>query len=680
MANPSPAPAQVGVMFHRLDASRRRLAWLATAALLSLAVIWGRTTVLILVEGGDWRAEALRPIRNQREVWGRRGRILSRDGTVLATDVPVSGLAMHYRCMEDPPDDLWLARQARRRLPASQRRDPAAVAESKAGLLREIHDLRRRLALLAGMSEDEWRSKSRQIQVRVEAIAQAVNRRRGSDQSPIVVTEELDYHVIADNVGLEVVAAVEGHPDLYPWARIVAGNQRVYPQAPLAASVLGTLAHTVTHEGGRAGPAGRPGGISGLERQYDSILAGRSGTVMEVADRLGDQLERFVHIQPADGRDLVLALDSRLESVCEELLASALERRLPSEEGAGLARGAVVVMNVRNGALFAVASAARREPGTAIDASPSAGDTAGNPAVEMALPPGSVFKLASAVALVESGTIAPQVPVYCNGYLHEPTRWRCQTFVQTGVGHGPIRLGHALSESCNVYFFRLAEQLGPEPLVEWSRQLGFGTRTGVDLPGESAGQVPSPATIVEIESHAWRKGDTRLLAIGQGSLLVTPLQVAAMTSAIANGGFRVTPRVAVEVSLEGEIASPAAEAPFVTWPPPARIADLNSGTLRAIRDGMEMAILDPSGTAHGTMRHGRIPMAGKTGSAQTIEPFEDHAWFAGYAPADAPVAAVVVVLERAGGGAEMAGPVARRVVDAMADFGYFRHAERQARR
>ena len=241
-------------------------------------------------------------------------------------------------------------------------------------------------------------------------------------------------------------------------------------------------------------------------------------------------------------------------------------------------------------------------------------------------------------------------------------------FRRQGIGHGDTTLADALAQSCNVYFFHFASEMGPAPLVEWARRFGFGQMTNIDLPDEAAGFVPTPAT--KTGGRAWSAADTQAMAIGQSGLAVTPMQVARLMAAVANGGRLVTPRLVKNLGLTETPAS----AEDQTTPGEAltshRIEGLQLATLTAIREGLERVVADPQGTAHRTVFLETIAIAGKTGTAETGEGRGDHAWFAGYVPAEQPKYAFVVVLEHAGGGSDVAGPIARRLVSRLQKLGY----------
>ncbi len=717
--------------------SRRRIRLCLVGFVLLLLIVFARAVQLEVTEGEAFRCRAAEPLVRRQGLPGVRGRILARDGTVLACDKKTLALAVHYRWLEEPPNPRWLRWRARSRLSRAERKDPRRVAAEEARVAAERAELASRLAQRSGLSVDEWNRRARRIQTRVERIAQSVNRRhlaqsvRGErspeaprpaedpgagetdsllarlhaavlevlrasiDEPPqrITVAEELDYHVMVENIPLALVAEIEANPERYPCVKTVLRSRRVYPAGPLAAHVLGHLGPVEKHE--LKGPDGQTlyepedrVGRTGLERQYEHLLRGRRGIAVELTDRSGRVLSSTRQREPEVGRDLVLTLDPRLQRAAESLLDSALVRRAILNADAQPAGGAVVVIDVHTGQLLTAASAPRFDPnrfagpsGTRLRA------LLDDPAcplfdrvVTMALPPGSVFKPATAVALLEAAAVGPDDKLLCRGYLHHPDRWRCAIYKRRSVGHGEMTLPDALAESCNVYFLHHADRLGPDALTSWAWRFGFGKPTGVDLPGEASGTLPTPSTIRQIEGHAWRPGDTRLLSIGQGSLQATPLQVVRMMAAIANGGRLVTPHVVSRLELpelaEGRSAAdlPDPAGDPIQIDPPRPIPGLHASTLAEIRKGLERVVADPRGTAHGTVHLESIAIAGKTGTAETGPGRAEHAWFAGYVPADEPKLAFVVVLEHAGDAAQAAGPVAKRLVRRMDELGYLRPA------
>jgi penicillin-binding protein 2 len=287
----------------------------------------------------------------------------------------------------------------------------------------------------------------------------------------------------------------------------------------------------------------------------------------------------------------------------------------------------------------------------------------------MALPPGSVFKSLTATALLESGLVPDGHSIACRGFLDRPSHHRCYVFSRFGVGHGKTNLGDALCRSCNVFFFDAARRLarsgptGHNNLHLWAERFGFGHPTGIDLPGESSGDLPAPPTRPLIS-------ETMQLAIGQGPVTATPLQIVRMMAAIANGGSLVTPHV---VSGHGPDAAALATR---ADPRATRIANLSPRTLAIVQNGLRRVVEDPLGTGYKRIRLPEMAIAGKTGTAEVGGDLEDHAWFAGYVPADRPRLAFVVVLEHAGSGGRQAGPVARQLVQSMQAHGLIGPATR----
>ncbi|HEY2253468.1 MAG TPA: penicillin-binding transpeptidase domain-containing protein, partial [Planctomycetaceae bacterium] len=293
-------------------------------------------------------------------------------------------------------------------------------------------------------------------------------------------------------------------------------------------------------------------------------------------------------------------------------------------------------------------------------------------ATEMALPPGSVFKVLSAIAFVESGKLDPLRQFHCQGYLDDPDRNRCLIFRSFGASHGDINLIDALARSCNVYFFSAARRIGAAPLYEWAARFGFGRPTGIDLPGERGGNLPPSSSTLAPSRRGHRgsraDGEALQLAIGQAKLTTTPLQIARFMAAVGNGGRLVTPKLVESVGPATiDDRSIGDDSPRESATP--RIPELSSRTLDWVRMGLGQVVADRHGTGYKTVRLNQIAIAGKTGTAEPGGGQPDHAWFAGYVPAERPKIAFVVVLENAGSGGHAAGPVARKFVQSLLAHG-----------
>jgi penicillin-binding protein 2 len=704
----------------------RRLIVLFVIVLLPILAIAAR---LAHVQGRlteQFAADFERTVERFEPVPTHDGRILAADGEVLAEDRDVFGVKVHYRWLEEPPDPAWLKGQALGRLDRVARRDPQRVARELDRARERRADLWRQLSRSTGLSPEMLAGRRREVQRRVERIYEMVDRHRseprspGSDSGqppqstwaavwrtvagalttpperealePLVIHEQLDYHLLAPEVSFEAAVEIEAHPELFPGARIDITTRRVYPQGNLAPHLIGyrtPIDEAVVKERRERFPNGdpldyRPGdrvGKTGLERSYERHLRGLRGLRKLVLDRRGEVLRTEIVRESRFGHDLVLSLSVPLQQAAEELLddITSHEHRdetngqpLPMPPG-----GAIVAIDARTGAVLAAASAPRFDLQFLGDPDPTAWKKIlANPrkplyhrAAEMALPPGSVFKVLSAIAFLESGKLDPGREFQCQGYLDDPEHYRCLIFRNFGASHGAINLADALARSCNVYFFSAARRIGAETIIDWGARCGFGKPTGIDLPGERGGNLPrAPAGVASAGRTPRRKqvsADALQLSIGQARLTATPLQVVRLMAAVANGGRLVTPRLVDSagpalISASDSI-EPGADA--------APIRELSPRTLEWVRLGLAHVVSDRQGTGYKTVRLNEIAIAGKTGTAEAGGGKPDHAWFAGYVPADKPKIAFVVVLENAGSGGHAAGPVAREFVQAMLALG-----------
>jgi len=341
--------------------------------------------------------------------------------------------------------------------------------------------------------------------------------------------------------------------------------------------------------------------------------------------------------------------------------------------------GAVVAIDPRDGGILAFVSQPGFDPNLFVEgisrkdyASLQEDDNRPlyNRALHGQYPPGSTVKPFMGLAGLERGAITYDSSIYCPGFyqlpgnIHRYRDWKKS-------GHGPMDLDAAIVQSCDVYFYRLAYELGIDRLHEYLSQFGFGDRTGIDLTGESGGLLPSRDWKRRARRQPWYPGETLILGIGQGYFLTTPLQLAAATAAVANNGIYFTPHVVdyLRARDTGEVTP---------IPPSARTIPIGlQQNWEDVRAGMQHVVDSPRGTAK-RIRSDRYAIAGKTGTAQvftvaqdeeydeeTLEKkLRDHALFVAYAPADDPQIAVAVVVENGGHGGSVAAPIARRIMDA----------------
>ncbi|MBM3496602.1 MAG: hypothetical protein FJX72_20125 [Armatimonadetes bacterium] len=360
---------------------------------------------------------------------------------------------------------------------------------------------------------------------------------------------------------------------------------------------------------------------------------------------------------PVPGAVVRLNISGPLQRLAYEELTSHARRGRP---------GAVVAMDPRNGAVLALASAPSYDP-AAFAGGISATDWKAlrddplrpliNRAVSSATAPGSVFKVVTAIAGLETGRTSVHDGAYCSGVIHLG-RWpkRCHQ----RSGHGGVSFTEAMAKSCDIFFYRLGQRLGPETMAAYAHRMGFGARTGVDLPDvETAGIVPDPQWKQRRKLGPWVGGDTVDYAIGQAMLGCTPIQVCNAVCAVANGGTLYVPRIVGTVTDHLPDGSKRSEQ---IRPRVARRLVLRPGTLSAVTRGME-AVMEPGGTASLCAIPG-LRMAGKTGTAERGRRGElvDDAWFVAFAPVHDPRIAVCVYVEEGGHGGATAAPIARAMI------------------
>ncbi len=358
---------------------RRRMRWCVGTFAALLVVVWCRAAQLEFSDGAAFRGEALQPIRREKPLPAQRGRILARDGAVLACDRQVAAVAVEYRWLEDPPRQAWLDQLARKRLPKAERRSARRLAAEIEKVRRERDDLHRRLSALCGIELSQWQAKARAVRLRVERIAADVRRRqleaasiaprqetgdswserisaalhdifapaRDAVPAAVTVAEELSDHVLAEDIPAAAVAEIEAHGDKYPGTRIVRLTRRSYPHGDMAAHVIGYLTDRNEHVGG----------ITGIEKRCDEQLRERPGIAVETLDHAGHVLQTEHKREAVPGSDVTLTLDVRLQQTAEELLDSGLKRAAMQFDSRKPSGGAIVVLDVCNGEILALASA-----------------------------------------------------------------------------------------------------------------------------------------------------------------------------------------------------------------------------------------------------------------------------------------------------------------------------------
>lgn len=476
-----------------------------------------------------------------------------------------------------------------------------------------------------------------------EVLDERLQRMRGRPQfEPLVLQED---------IALAELARIESRREVFPSLEVEQSALRSYPHGGVFAHVLGYVGEVneaQINDGSGEGPLqlGEIVGKAGIERHYDGTLRGMRGWRVVSVNNLGRRMGAArVGREPEHGRDVRLTLDASMQQ--------ALFEGLGEEVGAG------VFLDPWTGEVLALVSTPTFDPnqfaaGLSKDQWRAIHEDDRNPLLDRAIAsyyaPGSTFKVLMAIAGLETGTVRPEDRVYCNGaatiYGHRRLCWK-------KGGHGSVDLRRALAHSCNVYFYLLGQRLGIEPIHRYGERFSLGRPTGIDLPHEARGVLPSAEWKQRVLGAPWFAGDTISVAIGQGLLTVTPIQMATLISAVATGSVP-RPHLLRE-----------------SGPPPIPV-DVGPETLAVVRAALRDAV--ESGTGRRADVSG-IGVAGKTGTAQVFKRSagidaddlpkaeRDHAWFIGYAPHDRPRVAFAVVVEHGGHGGTTAAPIARRVLE-----------------
>lgn len=405
-------------------------------------------------------------------------------------------------------------------------------------------------------------------------------------------------------------------------------------------------------------------GKTGLEQSYETLLHGRTGFDQMETDASGRAVRMLSRIPPVPGKDLRLHLDLDLQAVAEEAFGDYL--------------GGLVALDPNTGGVLALVSKPGFDPNLFVDGIDpetwkSLNESPERPMVNRVLrgiyPPGSTIKPLMALAGLELGIRKPGDSIVDPGYFSLPGSSHQFRDWKRG-GHGVVDLRKSISQSCDIYYYRLAVDMGIDRMHDYLKQFGLGERTGIDLVGESSGLLPSRDWKRRRWNKPWYPGETVIAGIGQGYHLTTPLQLATMTAMLANGGRHVEPRL-VEAMRE-----PAAG----TWQalPGAQREQvkIDPVNLAVVREGM-LDVMRPGGTAARSAADAPYTIAGKTGTAQVVgikqgarydekrlaREHRDHALFIAYAPAEAPTIVVAVMVENGGSGSGTAAPIARAVFD-----------------
>ena len=392
-------------------------------------------------------------------------------------------------------------------------------------------------------------------------------------------------------------------------------------------------------------------GKDGLERTYDKELQGEDGYEYIEVNAFNRVQRRVAEEKiPVPGKNLYMTLDMELQEYMEEQFKE--DKRV----------GAFIAMDPKTGELITMvsyptyslnmfSSQILNEDWQKIINDP--GRPLTNKTIAGEYPPGSVFKVVSAISFLENGIDPKEKYLDRNGY-YEIGKWRWRAW--KAGGHGYVDMKKSIVESANPYYYRLADQIGHKPIVETAHIFGLGEKTGIDIPGDKKGILPDVEWKKKVIGSGWYKGDTILLSIGQGYLTVTPLQIAVLYAAIANKGYTYSPHLAKSlVDFSGQKVEEILGKKHEIKNFPKKYYDI-------LNDALIATVAQNNGTTK-ILRRKDITVAAKSGSAQNAHSKTTHAWVAGYFPAEDPEIVFTVVLEGAGGGGAMGGAMAKKFID-----------------
>jgi penicillin-binding protein 2 len=473
---------------------------------------------------------------------------------------------------------------------------------------------------------------------------------------PVKIKSDIDWNELA---------ALESNRVNLPGLLVDVRPRRAYDYGDLASHLIGYLGEVDENElrQSRESPyrMGALIGKYGVEYRWENDLRGVDGGQQIEVDALGREVRPLGVVEPFPGNNLSLTIDLDLQKTAEDAYKDK--------------NGALIAMDPKTGHILAMVSKPSFEP-FARNVSPEEWKTLvenpyhplTNKGIQGQYPAGSIFKIVTAIAGLESGMITPNTQLHCTGAFSYGNRnFRCW---KEG-GHGTLSLHRAIVESCDVYFYQVGLKVGVDLIAHYANEFGLGKLTGISLPHEKPGTVPSSSWKKKRFGAPWYSGETLSFSVGQGYLLATPLQLLMLISGVANGGKLSLPQVVEKIAdVYGNTLQEY---------PPVELgrADVSQKTLQIIQDALKGAVNEPHGTGSACLLKD-VKVAGKTGTAQVVAmpedfkrgemnriplKFRDHAWFVAYAPFEDPKISVVVLVEHGGFGASAAAPIAKKVIE-----------------
>lgn len=591
-----------------MDELKKRYIYFVLAVIVAFLVVLCQLWNLQVIKGSEYRRLSENNRIRIKEKPAVRGMLLDRNGFILAHNRPSFEV---YLVPEDIKGDLEL--------------------------VKDIEEL-------LNLSKDEVKEK--------------LDKKQRVPFKPIKIKSDIDWRELS---------LLEFNRIRIPGLIVDVRFRRAYNYGDLASHLLGYLGEVdesdLKQKKGYSYRLGSLVGKYGVEYQWDSDLRGIDGGEQVEVDALGREVRPIRSIEPFPGNNVFLTIDLDIQKAAEEAF-----------EGKN---GVLIAMDPKTGYILAMLSKPSFNPdmfaqNLSAEEWKSLLEDPDNPlqnkGIQGIYPPGSVFKIITAIAGLESGVITPKTQFNCSGsFIYGNREFKCWK----DGGHGTISLHRALVESCDIYFYQVGLKVGADKIAHYAHMFGLGKKTGIMLPFEKAGIVPSSSWKKRYIGVSWYSGETIPLSVGQGYLAVTPIQLLNLISAIANGGKIYLPQVVEKVvDINGNILKNY---------PPRELGRVNISeeTLHVIQEALKGAVNEPGGTGKACAL-ADIKVAGKTGTAQVArisryfrrgeinrlpQKLRDHAWFVAYAPFESPEISIVVLVEHGGYGGAVAAPIAKKVFE-----------------
>lgn len=474
-------------------------------------------------------------------------------------------------------------------------------------------------------------------------------------------------YIISDNISEQSTLEFEEQSAGFPGINIENTPVRNYIYGSLASHVLGYTGRISEDEYNslEGYQISDYIGKTGVEYVFEKYLKGEDGVKQTDMSVDGTLTGEYITQEAVSGYDVTLTIDAKIQEAAEKSLIQTIEKICNGGFGKtyDAKTGSAVVMNVKTGEVIALCSYPDFEPQLFVDGistekwleyTQEEKSALINRAIQTSYAPGSVYKMATAIAGIESGAITTTETIYDTGiYYYGGSSWRCWSYTDYGIGHGAVNVSGAIKHSCNYFFYETAKRMGIDTLVKYARYFGLGSKTGIELSGEEAGLLASKETS-EKYNKPWYGGDTLNAAIGQGDNSFTPIQIAKYISMVANGGHDVDVTLLKEITDSNGTAIDKKEVEnyindkLGIKKEEKENLEISKESIDAVLEGMKSVTTETGGTAYSVFKDFEIEVGGKTGSAEAGK--NVNAWFTGFAPYDDPEIAVVVFVENGGHG------------------------------